>query len=470
MCIRDRALVIAARLTLDEALAQAPGKLEGRDRAMAREMAFGVCRRFFELDGVLVQLLKKAFKSRDADVHALLLIGLYQMRYMRVPDHAAVSETVAACRQLGKPWAGGLTNAVLRQSMLVAVAVGLSCTALGTLLARPAVRLLGAPTQEVVVLSTTYLTTVAATLAFATLLYLGNACMRGAGDTRTPLYVMLVVNIVNIVVAWTLINGLFGLPKLGVWGSALGAASGQVVGGTIVLALLLRGKSGVQLRLAGLRPDWDMIRRILRVGMPTGLEQLFFRIGNMAYVRVLASLGVAAYAANQVAINGWSLSFMPGFGFAVAATTLVGQSLGARAPDSAERGGYVAYRMGAGLMAVIGLVMIFFPEQIMGFFTNDQEVIGLGALPLQVMGFVQPMLAASMIFAGALRGAGDTRWPMIITAGCIWLVRLPLAYLFAIVFGWGLVGAWSAMSLDMVLRGTFNFLRFRGGGWKTSQV
>lgn len=363
-----------------------------------------------------------------------------------------------------------MANAVLRQSMLVAVAVGLSCTALGTLLARPAVRLLGAPTQEVVVLSTTYLTTVAATLAFATLLYLGNACMRGAGDTRTPLYVMLVVNIVNIVVAWTLINGLFGLPKLGVWGSALGAASGQVVGGTIVLALLLRGKSGVQLRLAGLRPDWDMIRRILRVGMPTGLEQLFFRIGNMAYVRVLASLGVAAYAANQVAINGWSLSFMPGFGFAVAATTLVGQSLGARAPDSAERGGYVAYRMGAGLMAVIGLVMIFFPEQIMGFFTNDQEVIGLGALPLQVMGFVQPMLAASMIFAGALRGAGDTRWPMIITAGCIWLVRLPLAYLFAIVFGWGLVGAWSAMSLDMVLRGTFNFLRFRGGGWKTIQV
>jgi len=363
-----------------------------------------------------------------------------------------------------------MANAVLRQTILVAVAVGLSCTALGTLLARPAVRLLGAPTQEVVVLSTTYLTTVAATLAFATLLYLGNACMRGAGDTRTPLYVMLVVNIVNIVVAWTLINGLFGLPKLGVWGSALGAASGQIVGGTIVLVLLLRGRSGVQLRLAGLGPDWDMIRRILRVGMPTGLEQLFFRIGNMAYVRVLASLGVAAYAANQVAINGWSLSFMPGFGFAVAATTLVGQSLGARAPDSAERGGYVAYRMGAGLMAVIGLVMIFFPEQIMGFFTNDQEVIGLGALPLQVMGFVQPMLAASMIFAGALRGAGDTRWPMIITAGCIWLVRLPLAYLFAIVFGWGLVGAWSAMSLDMVLRGTFNFLRFRGGGWKAIQV
>jgi 16S rRNA (cytosine967-C5)-methyltransferase len=106
---------MTSRLTLDAALARSPGKFSDRDHGMIREMAFGVCRRFFELDGVLAQLLKKALKSRDADVRALLLIGLYQMRYMRVPDHAAVGETVAACRQLGKPWAGGLVNAVLRQ-------------------------------------------------------------------------------------------------------------------------------------------------------------------------------------------------------------------------------------------------------------------------------------------------------------------------------------------------------------------
>mgnify|MGYP001048696381 FL=1 len=161
---------------------------------------------------------------------------------------------------------------------------------------------------------------------------------------------------------------------------------------------------------------------------------------------------------------------MPGFGFAVAATTLVGQSLGARDPDGAEKAGHVSFRMGAALMAVIGVGMILLPEQIMGFFTDDREVIGLGTLPLQVMGFVQPMLAASMIYAGALRGAGDTRWPMIITGGCIWLVRLPLAYLFAIVLGWGLVGAWTGMSIDMILRGSFNLLRFRTGRWKTIQV
>jgi putative MATE family efflux protein len=243
-----------------------------------------------------------------------------------------------------------------------------------------------------------------------------------------------------------------------------------MAGGVLVIALLLKGRSGIQLSLGHLRPDWTMIRRILRVGLPTGAEQLFFRTGNMAYVRILASMGITIYAANQVAINAWSLSFMPGFGFAVAATTLVGQSLGAHDPDGAQQRGYTAYGIGAVLMGVIGLTFVLFPVQIMGFFTNDAEVIAAGTMPLRLMGLFQPVLAASMIFAGGLRGAGDTRWPMISTALGIWLLRLPLAYLLAIVLGWGLIGAWTAMTIDLTLRGTLNFLRYRGGRWKTTQI
>lgn len=356
-------------------------------------------------------------------------------------------------------------NEVLRQSVLLGVLIGVVAFVLGLSLARPAVTLLGAR-GEVIGLSSTYLRIVSAAVIVAPLMYLGNASLRGAGDTQTPLRIMLVVNLVNIGVAVTAINGLFGVPKMGVAGSALGAATAQVVGGVLVTAVLLRGRGQIRLRTDRLRPDWDVIRRITRVGLPTGVENLMFRIGNMAYVSVLASLGVAAYAANQVAINGWSLSFMPGFGFAVAATTLVGQSLGAKEPKKAERCGYTAYWMGAALMAAIGLLFVFFPAQIMGFFTNDAEVISLGTMPLRVMGVAQPFLAAAMIFAGALRGAGDTRFPMVITAAAIWLIRLPLAYVLGVALGWGLVGAWTAMSLDMVMRGMFNFWRFRGGRWK----
>jgi MATE family multidrug resistance protein len=358
---------------------------------------------------------------------------------------------------------------VLRQSVIVGALIGVIATVLGMCLARPAVMLLGAPV-EIIDLSTDYLRVVSSILLFSTLMFIGNASLRGAGDTRTPLYIMMVVNALNIIVAWTAINGPFGLPKLGVVGSAMGAATGRFTGGILVIAILIRGRAGIRLRLQGLRPDGDMIRRIMRVGLPTGLEQLLFRSGQMFFARILAELGTIAYAANQVAINGWSLSFMPGFGFALAATTLVGQGLGAEDPDAAQARGYSAFRMGAALMSLVGLAFLFFPSRIVGFFTSEPEVVAMGTMPLQVVGFIQPLLAASMVFSGALRGAGDTRFPMVVTASAIWLVRLPLAYLFALVLSGGLLGAWAAMALDMTMRGVLNFLRFRAGRWKTLQV
>jgi MATE family multidrug resistance protein len=360
-------------------------------------------------------------------------------------------------------------NRVLGQSVLLGALIGVVATALGLGLARPAVTLLGAH-DEVIGPGSDYLRVVSSILFFSTLMFIGNACLRGAGDTRTPLYVMLVVNGLNVVVAWTAINGPFGLPKLGVVGSALGAASGRLVGAVLVMAILLKGRAGIRLRLNRLRPDWKLIRRILRVGLPTGAEQLLFRFGHMAFARILAELGTVAFAANQVAMNILSLSFMPGFGFAVAATTLVGQGLGAEDPDGAQRRGYTAYGLGAGLMASAGLVIVLFSSQLMTVFTNDPQVVAQGTMPLRVVGLAQPLLAASMIFAGGLRGAGDTRYPMVVTAGGIWLLRLPLAYLLTMILGWGLLGAWSAMVFDMTLRGTLNFLRFRSGRWKSVKV
>jgi MATE family multidrug resistance protein len=360
-------------------------------------------------------------------------------------------------------------NEVLRQSMLLGVFIGIAATVLGLSLAEPAMTLLGAE-EDVVGLGTAYLRVVSSIFFFSTLMFIGNASLRGAGDTRTPLYVMLVVNALNIVVAWTAINGPFGLPKLGVVGSALGAAVGRFIGGALVVAILLKGRAGIQFKLTGLRPDTDLIRRILRVGLPTGMEQLLFRSGQMVFARILAELGTVAYAANQVAMNGWSLSFMPGFGFALAATTLVGQSLGAQDPDGAQKRGYTAFRMGSALMGAVGLAFLIFPAEIVGFFTEEPEIIALGAMPLRMVGLIQPLLAGTMIFAGGLRGAGDTRWPMAVTGVSIWLIRLPLAFVLALVLGWGLLGAWGALALDMSLRGLLNFLRVRGGRWKTVRV
>ncbi|MBN1659755.1 MAG: MATE family efflux transporter [Anaerolineae bacterium] len=360
-------------------------------------------------------------------------------------------------------------NRVLRQSMLVGAVLGLLSMLLGVVLARPAVLALGAP-ADVIEPGTAYLRTVSTTFFFATLMFVGNAALRGAGDTRTPLYVMLVVNVLNVIVAWTAINGPIGLPRLGVVGSALGATTGRLAGGLLIIAILLRGRAGIRLQLHSLRPEPDVIRRVLRIGLPSGAEQFLFSTGYMVFARVLAALGTAAFAANQIAINVHSMSFLPGFGFAVAATTLVGQKLGAREMEEAESRGYTAYRMGAVLMSVIGVAIILFPTQLMSFFTSDPEVIAAGIVPLRLIGLIQPLVAAAMIFAGGLRGAGDTRYPMMITGGSIWLLRVPLAYLFGLTLGWGLVGAWIGMAADLGVRGVLNYLRYRSGGWKKVEV
>lgn len=361
-----------------------------------------------------------------------------------------------------------LANRIVRQSVLLAATIGIFSTVLGVALAQPAVALMGAE-PETLRLGTVYLRIVGATFLFSTVMFVLNATMRGAGDTRTPLKIMFIVNAINVVVAWTFINGAFGLPRLGVAGSALGAATARSAGGVLAVLALLHGRV-LHLSFRGLRPDWELIRRILRVGIPTGIEQLLFRFGQMSYARVVATLGTAAFAAHQVALNAESLSYMPGFGFAVAATTLVGQALGAKQPKEAERNGYTAYVLGGLLMTGMGIVFILFAPTLVGFFTSDPEVIRLGTMPLRIVGIAQPMLAANMVFNGALRGAGDTRYPMYITAGSIWGIRVPLAILFTLSLKWGLNGAWVAMSLDLAVRGSLAFLRYRGGKWQAMEV
>jgi MATE family multidrug resistance protein len=363
----------------------------------------------------------------------------------------------------------GTANRTARQSVIVGLAVGLLATALAVLLAKPAVALMGAE-PESLQQGTIYMRIAGMAFGLQAVMFICNACLRGVGDTRTTLKVMLVVNVVNIVVAWTAINGPFGLPRLGVAGSALGAATGRTVGGLLALGILLKGRSGLKLDLRGWRPDLETIRRLLRVGLPTGGEQLIMRVGMMSFVRVVASMGTVAVAAHAVALRAESISFMPGMGFAIAATTLVGQALGAKDPKRAERSGYLTCQVAAVLMTAMGLIFILLPRALISLFTTDEAVIAAAIAPLRIIGFFEPLRAAAMVFAGSLRGAGDTRFPMYVTGPVILAVRVPMALLLGIALGMGLAGAWLGMAADLCVRGIAFYLRFRSGRWKAAQV
>ena len=360
-----------------------------------------------------------------------------------------------------------MANRIMHQSFIMAGVIGLSSTLLFHTFAQQRLLLLNSPV-DVVAPGTTYPSIVSPSFLASALMFLGMGALRGAGDTRTPMLVMVIVNVVNILVAWACIYGAGPIPALGVAGSAIGAAVARSIGGAIILGVLLRGKAGLRLRPSALRLDLVQARRILNIGIPAGIETLLMRFGQTAYAMVVAGLGTAAFAAHQLALTSESLSYMPGFGFAVAATTLVGQGLGARDPRRAEHGGYESLRLSIIVMAAMGVAFILFAPQFIGLFTSDPEVIELGIWPLRLVAFSQPALACAMVLFGGLRGAGDTRRTLLITGLGLWFVRVPLALLLAGPFG--LIGAWVAMGLDINVRGLAMFLRYRSGRWKELRV
>ncbi len=321
---------------------------------------------------------------------------------------------------------------------------------------------------------TVYLKAAAVGMPLSAMAYVGSACLQGAGDTRTPMAIGIAVNLVNMVVAYLLINGPGVFPRLDVLGSGAGFTSSAIIGCVLVLGVLASGTRVIHwFPWEAARFDGGEAKRVLNVGIPAGAEQVQFNIAFMVYTRIIASLGTTALAAHGVTLAMQSLTFNVGFGLSVASTALVGQSLGARRPDLAEKAAYVSLRYSLVFMVAIGVVMMVLGGTITDLFVggeNADKVVHIGRQLLFIFAFAMPGLAVSLSLGGALRGAGDTRSVLVIMAGTTWIVRLVPAYLLAITAGLGVPGAWAAAILDINTRAVLMFLRFRQGRWKHIKV
>ncbi len=309
----------------------------------------------------------------------------------------------------------------------------------------------------------------------------GVATLRGAGDTATGVIAMIVVNAVDIAVSYCLVRGVGPFPQLGWDGLAIGTTVGYIVGTTIVLYRLIRGPIAMRLEWRLLRPDWALMRRLLRVSIPGGFDILALIACQLWFVQIVNGLGNLQAAAHGVAIRIESVSYMPGIAFQVAITTIVGQLLGAGESRRAERSVVVAcVTTGLMMSAMSGLLWFGAGWLAAQFVSADQAAIGTQAAGLvRIVAIFQPVLAVVMIVNGALRGAGDTRWPLLFTFIGFIVVRIPLAYALAWseiripftaetipLLGLGVRGAWYAMVTDLSLRCTLAIWRFRHGGWK----
>jgi len=395
----------------------------------------------------------------------------------------AVGATAMVARFVGAgDWA--TARHVTHQALVIGAVVAVLVTIVGNVWGDRVVAVLQLR-GESAELATTYLMCVLPVVPLMMFQTVGIACLRGAGDMISGLVIMAVVNLVNVAVSWSLVLGLGPLPALGWKGIALGTAAGFVVGGTLVIALILRGRWGLRFEWWRLRPDPGMIRRLLRIGLPGGADMLSIIGCQLWFVALINQLGTLAVAAHGVALCVESLAFLPGSAFQMAATTMVGQTLGARDPQRATRCVLIALLCGGGFMVLVGAFIFPQAATLAGLFVRAEHAhVAQQAIPLlRTVSLAMPALAVTMILSGSLRGAGDTRWPLAFSLFGLLGLRIPLAYWFAhdavhipwteiTLPGWGLgvLGAWYAMAADLHVRALLVTARFLQGGWKRIDV
>src|SRR5262249_10506168 len=273
---------------------------------------------------------------------------------------------------------------------------------------------------------------------------------------------------------WLFFHGAGPVPGLGFVGIAWGTALSHVVGALVVVALLVRGRAGLWLRPALLLPDWPLLYRLLRVSAPAAIDSLSIAAAQLWFLPIVNGLSEPEIAAHGIALRWEALSYQSGAAFGIAAMALVGQNLGAGRPDRAARSGWTAFLLGGSLMTFFGVVFFVAAPAMFRLFCPDpsqQKTVDAGVQVLRLVAFLMPPLASTMVFTAALRGAGDTAFPVLFTWFGFLAIRIPLAYLLTDErLHLGLYGAWLAMSADLLVRGVFFLLRFAGGHWKTIRV
>lgn len=366
-------------------------------------------------------------------------------------------------------------EAVTTQAIILAFFMALILTIPGVLFARQAVLFMGAGPD-----------TVDAAAGYFRILMFGfvptvlpiaiSALLRGVGDTKISMRYNLTANLANIVFNYLLIYGKFGFPKLGV----AGAAIATVLGNTLACGMAFRAILGRPFRQPGkaasefielhftrrnCAPNLPMLKRIFRIGLPSAAEQLALRVGLLIYTITITALGTDVFAAHQITLTILNLSFVNGQAFGIAATSLTGQALGRGDLEGAKTASAACQKIGAIISTAMGLLMFLFRKPLVMLFTTQPSIVALGASVMILAALIQPFQSSFQIYAGALRGAGDSLYPAISLAVGILGIRPSLSLLLVHVWQFGLFGAWLALAFDQMVRFALIAARYRKGKW-----
>ena len=351
---------------------------------------------------------------------------------------------------------------VTRLAIGVSIALSLVTTLVIVLFAEKFIGIFGLDpvAQE---LAVTYLTISILFIPFMAIGMVIGAALRAAGDVKTPMYIGIFTNIIAIYLLLGLVNGQYGMPKLGILGAALAMGISFTIGAAIQLYLWLANKLVVPLGKAGSFTK-ERLRQLITISYPAGIESFVFQFGMLSFFWIVAMYGTEEVAAYNIGVNILMLSFILGNGFSVAAATLSGQFLGASDPVAAYKSGYQAAGMTMLAMSLSGLLLAFFAEPIAWFFIQDEEVVKFAVIFVWIFAMAQPFMALEFSLGSTLRGAGDTRSPLVITIIGLLIIRVPIAFL---LYYLEMPVQWifATLIIDYFVKGILLITRYRSKRW-----
>ena len=366
-------------------------------------------------------------------------------------------------------------RSVLRQSLVSTLLFSLVMVAIGSAVSPYLPHWLGGD-ASIVEDASKYFLIFILSLPALQLNFLASGMLRSSGNMHIPSVLNVLMCVLDVIFNFVLIFPsreihLLGFDlfipgaDLGVVGAALGTAVAYLVTAIMLLWYLFTKDKNLRLtqEKGNFRPEARILRKAFRISIPMTLEHSVIMGAQILSTVIVAPLGVASIAANSFAITAESLCYMPGYGIAEAATTLVGQSFGAKQKLLAKRFAHITVYLGMIVMTLMGAIMYVAAPFIMGFMTPDAEILDLGVMALRIEAFAEPMFAASIVAYGVFVGVGDTFIPSIMNFGSIWLVRLSLAAILAPIMG--LQGVWIAMCVELCFRGVIFLIRLYKGKW-----
>jgi putative MATE family efflux protein len=324
---------------------------------------------------------------------------------------------------------------------------------------------------QVIPVTSKYITSVFVFFPFNIFVLTHSGILIGAGDTKTPMYVNVVINIYNIIMNYLLIFGNFGFPELGVMGAGIATGTSYLAGAIVYWFLMMRKKLIISpIYSTTIHARKKTIKKMFNIGIPAGLDMGMWTISSFFITPLILYFGTVGYSAYIIGLRAESIAYMPGVGFGVAATTLAGQYLGAKKPKLAKNAVLTATKLVMLIMGIMGIVIIIFPGQLARVFTSEAEVIDIAIIYLILMGFSEPALGAIFTLTGGMRGAGYTKVPMVINFLGLIVIRIGLLYLLAFVMNLGLLGIWLGMIFEMFIRAAMIYLIFCRGDWMKVSV